>query len=100
MAASVRLMASVLFPEPPFWVVNTIVGISGPLAGLWAVFGLRLTKSPHSAAARRSSPQTYPARSKGEIADVRISHLAMMQECGILAIPGEHGHARISLADA
>jgi hypothetical protein len=56
MAASVRLMASVLFPEPPFWVVNTIVGISSPLDGLSAVFGYALQESPHSAAASRSSP--------------------------------------------
>jgi hypothetical protein len=46
MAASVRLMASVLFPEPPFWVVITIVGISGPLEGLLAVFGFTPYKKP------------------------------------------------------
>jgi hypothetical protein len=40
MAASARLMASVLFPEPPFWVANTIVCISGPLDSFQA-FGLR-----------------------------------------------------------
>jgi hypothetical protein len=90
----------VLFPEPPFWVANTIVCISGPLDGLSAVFGLRLTRKPAFCGGEPQLARTYPARSKGEIADVRISHLAMMQECGILAIPGEHGHARISSADA
>ena len=42
MAASARLMASVLLPEPPFWVANTIVCISDPLDGFQA-YGLRHT---------------------------------------------------------
>jgi hypothetical protein len=100
MAASARPMASVLFPEPPFWVANTIVCISSPLDGFQRSLGYALQESPHSAAASRSSPRRTQPDPKEEIADVRITHLAMMQECGILAIPGEHGHARISSADA
>src|SRR5258707_14673210 len=99
MAASARPMASVLFPEPPFWVANTIVCISGPLDGLSAVFGLRLTRKPGFCGGEAQLAQTYPVRSKGEIADAPISHLAMMQECGILAFPVEHVPARISPPD-
>jgi hypothetical protein len=100
MAASARLMESVLFPDPPFWVVNTIVCILLPLDGFQRSWGYALQDSPHSAAARRSSPRRTQPDPKEEIADVRITHLAMMQDCGILAIPDEHGGARILSADA
>jgi hypothetical protein len=93
MAASARLMESVLFPDPPFWVVNTIVCISSPLEGAFGGSWVTPYKKPAFCGGVPELAQTYPARSKGEIADVRISHLAMMQDCGILAIPDEHGHA-------
>jgi len=93
-------MESVLFPDPPFWVVNTIVCILRPLDGFQRSWGYALQDSPHSAAASRSSPRRTQPDPKEEIADVRITQLAMMQDCGILAIPGEHGRARILSADA
>src|SRR5258705_12742579 len=86
MGASARAMASVLLPEPPFWVANTIVCISGPLDS-FRVFGLRHTSCAAFCDAELHARSDVPARSKGQgIAVVRISQLAMMPDYGIVVI--------------
>src|SRR4029078_2403477 len=93
-------MASVLLPEPPFWVASTIVCISSPLDSFQRSFGYALQEARILRRRGLSPPRRSQSDPKEEIADVRITHLAIMQDCGILAIPGEHGRARISPADA
>src|SRR5437762_3847200 len=86
MAASARPMASVLFPEPPFWVANTIVCISRPLDGC-QVFGLRHKSCAAfcDAELRARSDVPSPIQRSG-IAVVRISQFAIMPDYGIVVI--------------
>src|SRR5437763_2529955 len=92
MAASARPMASVVLPEPPFWVAKTIVCIDGPLDSFEGFCGYA-TRSRNRilrcrAIARSDLPS--PIQRPFGIAVVRISNIAMMPDYRIVAIPYEY----------
>src|SRR5437588_446151 len=95
MAASARPMASVLLPEPPFWVANTIVCIINPLDSYLGGRWLRHTSRNRILRCRAMLAQTCPARSKGHLKSLGDrgrpnQNNAMMPDYKIVAIPYDY----------
>src|SRR5215218_3791447 len=92
MAASARPMASVVLPEPPFWVASTIVFIEGPLDG----FSGRSVVTPHQSQSRSAIAEPSSLRPASPIQRFfedrgrPNQYRAMMPDNKIVAIPYDY----------